>query len=82
MTLQEELQINIVMSNYNQRSGSYSSGYDYLFLDNLSDSPYADLFRNDLKNLKIKTKDKINNIMRVFNKLIIYQKPLEITIQI
>ncbi|WP_292887544.1 hypothetical protein [Methanobrevibacter sp. UBA212] len=58
MTLQEELQINIVMSNYNQRSGSYSSDYDYLFLDNLSDSPYADLFRNDLKNLKIKTKDK------------------------
>ena len=58
MTLQEELQINIVMSNYNQRSGSYSSGYDYLFLDNLSDSPYVNLFRNDLKNLKIKTKDK------------------------
>ena len=58
MTLQEELQINIVMSNYNQRSGSYSSNYDYLFLDNLANSSYANLFRSDLKNLKIKTKDK------------------------
>ena len=58
MTLQEELQINIVMSNYNERSGSYSGNYDYLFLDNLADSSYSNLFRNDLKNLKIKTKDK------------------------
>ena len=59
MTLQEELQINIVMSNYNQRSGSYSSNYDYIFLDNLVDSSYSNLFRNDLKNLKIKTNDKV-----------------------
>ena len=58
MTLQEELQINIVMSNYNQRSGSYSGNYDYIFLDNLADSSYSNLFRSDLKNLKIKTKDK------------------------
>ena len=58
MTLQEELQINIVMSNYNQRTGSYSSNYDYLFLDNLANSSYTNLFRSDLKNLKIKTKDK------------------------
>ena len=58
MTLQEELQINIVMSNYNQRSGNYSGNYDYLFLDNLSNSSYSNLFRSDLKNLKIKTKDK------------------------
>lgn len=55
MTLQEELQINIVMSNYNQRSSSFSSKYDYLFLDNLTNSSYSNLFRNDLKNLKIKT---------------------------
>ena len=58
MTLQEELQINMVMSNYNQSSGSYSSSYDYLFLDNLTNSSYSNLFRSDLKNLKIKTKDK------------------------
>ena len=58
MTLQEELQINIVMSNYNQRSGSYSSNYDYILLDNLANSSYSNLFRSDLKNLKIKTKDK------------------------
>ena len=58
MTLQEELQINIVMSNYTQRSGSYSGNYDYLFLDNLANSSYSNLFRNDLKNLKIKTWDK------------------------
>ena len=58
MTLQEELQINIVMSNYTERSGSYSGNYDYIFLDNLASSSYSDLFRNDLKNLKIKTKDK------------------------
>nr|WP_278514546.1 hypothetical protein [Methanobrevibacter smithii] len=57
MTLIKELQINIVMSNYNQRSSSYSSNYDYLFLDNLMDSSSADLFRSDLKNLKIKTFD-------------------------
>ena len=58
MTLQEKLQINIVLSNYNERSGSYSGNYDYLFLDNLADSSYSNLFRNDLKNLKIKNKDK------------------------
>ena len=55
MTLVKELQINIIMSNYTQRSGSYSSNYDYLYLDNLMDSSYATLFRSDLKNLKIKT---------------------------
>lgn len=58
MTLQEELQINIVMSNYNQRSGSYSGNYDYIYLDNLASSSYSSLFRSDLKNLKIKTLDK------------------------
>ena len=57
MTLIKELQIKITMSNYNQRSSSYSVNYDYLFLDNLLDSSYASLFRNDLKNLKIKTFD-------------------------
>ena len=57
MTLIKELQINIAMSNYNQGSSSYSSNYDYLFLDNLLDSSYASSFRSDLKNLKIKTFD-------------------------
>jgi len=57
MTLIKELQINIAMSNYNQRSSSYSSNYDYLFLDNLLNSSYASSFRSDLKNLKIKTFD-------------------------
>ena len=57
MTLIKELQINITMSNYTQRSSSYSINYDYLFLDNLMDSSSADLFRSDLKNLKIKTFD-------------------------
>ena len=60
MTLQRKLQINIVMSNYNQRSGSYSSSYDYLLLDNLANSSYSNLFRSDLKNLKIKTLDGTN----------------------
>ena len=55
MTLQKKLQINIVMSNYNQRSGSYSSSYDYIYLDNLASSSYSNYFRSDLKNLKIKT---------------------------
>ena len=55
MTLQKKLQINIVMSNYNQRSSSYSSSYDYIFLDNLASSSYSNYFRSDLKNLKIKT---------------------------
>lgn len=55
MTLQKKLQINIVMSNYNQRSSSYSSIYDYIFLDNLASSSYSIYFRSDLKNLKIKT---------------------------
>ena len=57
MTLQKKLQINIVMSNYNQRSGSYSSSYDYLLLDSLVSGSYSNLFRSDLKNLKIKTKN-------------------------
>ena len=57
MTLQTELQINIVINNYTQRSGSYSANYDYLLLDNLSSCSYSNLFRSDLKNLKIKTKD-------------------------
>lgn len=57
MTLQKKLQINIVMSNYNQRSSSFSSSYDYIFLDNLASSSYSNYFRSDLKNLKIKTID-------------------------
>ncbi|WP_296873862.1 hypothetical protein, partial [uncultured Methanobrevibacter sp.] len=57
MTLIKELQINITMSNYNQRSSSYSSNYDYIYLDSLANSSYASLFRSDLKNLKIRTKD-------------------------
>jgi len=60
MTLMKELQINIAMSNYQKRSGSYSSNYDYIFLDNLLDSSHASSFRSDLKNLKIKTKDGTN----------------------
>ena len=55
MTLQKKLQINIVMSNYNQRSGGYSSSYDYIYLDNLPSSSFSNYFRSDLKNLKIKT---------------------------
>lgn len=55
MTLIKELQINISMSNYSQRSGNYSSNYDYIFLDNLTGSPYSSSFRSDLRNLKIKT---------------------------
>lgn len=55
MTLQKELQINIVMSNYNERSSSYSSNYDYILLDSLANNSYSNLFRSDLKNLKIKT---------------------------
>ena len=57
MTLQTELQINIVINNYTERSGSYSSNYDYLLLDKLANSSYSNLFRDDLKNLKIKTWD-------------------------
>ena len=57
MTLQTELQINIVINNHTQRSGSYSGNYDYIILDNLFSSSYSSLFRSDLKNLKIKTKD-------------------------
>ena len=59
-TLQTELQINIVINNYTQRSGSYSANYDYLLLDNLASSSYSNLFRSYLKNLKIKTKDGTN----------------------
>ena len=55
MTLQKKLQINVVINNYTQRSGSYSSNYDYILLDSLTNSSYSNLFRNDLKNLKIKT---------------------------
>ncbi|MDO5815418.1 MAG: hypothetical protein Q4Q18_07255, partial [Methanobrevibacter sp.] len=55
MTLQTELQINIVINNYTPRIGSYSTDYDYMLLDSLADSSYSSLFRNDLKNLKIKT---------------------------
>ena len=55
MTLQEELQINVTINNYTQRTGSYSASYDYILLDSLADSSYSGLFRNDLKNLKIKT---------------------------
>ena len=55
MTLQKELQINIVINNYTERSSSYSSNYDYIFLDTLTSCSYSSLFRNDLKNLKIKT---------------------------
>ena len=57
MTLQKELQINIVISNYTQRSSSYSSSYDYILLDSLASNSYSNLFRSDLKNLKIKTID-------------------------
>ena len=60
MKLHEELQINIEMSNYVPRRGSCSSNYVYLFLDNLAVSVYFNLFRSDLKNLKIKTKDKMD----------------------
>ena len=55
MTLQMELQINIVINNYTERTGSYSANYDYILLDNLN----SDLFRDDLKNLKIKTTDNV-----------------------
>ena len=55
MTLQRKLQINVVINNYTQRSSSYSSNYDYILLDNLVSSSYSNLFRSDLKNLKIKT---------------------------
>ena len=55
MTLQNELQINVVIANYTERSSSYSNNYDYLFLDNLASSSFSHLFRSDLRNLKIKT---------------------------
>ena len=57
MTLQKELQINIVINNYMGRSSSYSSNYDYIFLDTLTSCSYSSLFRDDLKNLKIRTGD-------------------------
>ena len=60
MTLIKELQINISMSNFTERSSSYSSNYDYVLLDSLASSSYSSLFRNDLKNLKIKTLDGTN----------------------
>ena len=60
MTLIKELQINISMSNFTERSSIYSSSYDYIFLDNLANSSYSNLIRNDLKNLKIKTLDGTN----------------------
>ena len=58
MTLQKELQINIVMNSYNTRSSDYSENHDYIFLDNLTNSYYSNLFRSDLKNLKIKISKK------------------------
>ena len=58
MTLVKELQIDITIDNYQQRNGRYSTDYDYIFLDNLTSSSYASLFRTDLKNLKIKTIDR------------------------
>ena len=57
MTLQKKLQINVLINNFTQRSSSYSSNYDYIYLDNLASSSYSNLFRSDLKNLKIKTSD-------------------------
>ncbi|MEE0934171.1 MAG: hypothetical protein U0L42_00710 [Methanobrevibacter sp.] len=57
MTLLKELQINITINNYTERSGSYSSDYDYVLLDSLTGSSFSGLFRSDLRNLKIKTKD-------------------------
>ena len=60
MTLIKELQINISMSNFTERSSSYSSSNDYILLDNLTNSSYSNLFRSDLKNLKIKTWDGTN----------------------
>ena len=55
MTLQTELQINITINNYTPREGSYSTDHDYILLDTLGGCSYSDFFRNDLKNLKIKT---------------------------
>jgi len=55
MTLQTELQINITINNYTPREGSYSADHDYILLDTLGGCSYSNLFRNDLKNLKIKT---------------------------
>ena len=57
MILEKELQINIIISDYIQRSGSYYGNYDYILLDNLESSSYSSLFQSDLKNLKIKTVD-------------------------
>ena len=55
MALQTELQINITINNYTPREGSYSADHDYILLDTLGGCSYSNLFRNDLKNLKIKT---------------------------
>ena len=75
MTLQKKLQINIVMSNYNQRSGSYSSSYDYILLDSLASSSYSNLFRSDLKNLKIKTKTILNALYYTFQAMDLNLQP-------
>ena len=52
MTLIKELQIKITMSNYNQRISSYSSNYDYLFLDNLWDSVLNIVLKRFSQNLE------------------------------
>lgn len=53
MALIKKLQINISMSNFTERSSSYSSNYDYILLDSLTSSSYSSLFRKDLKNNKL-----------------------------
>ena len=52
MSLQKSLEITVTMSNYNPRSSAFSATHDYLLLDSLAN---PDLFRDDLRNLKIKT---------------------------
>lgn len=54
MTLIKELQITITISDYIKRSSNYFSNHDYVLLDNLFNSSYSNLFRSDLKNLKVK----------------------------
>ena len=55
MSLQKSLEITVTMSNYNPRSSGFSATHDYLLLDSLASCPFSNLFRSDLKNLKIKT---------------------------
>lgn len=54
MSLQKSLEITVTMSNYNSRSSGFSATHDYLLLDSLASCPFSNLFRSDLKNLKIK----------------------------